>query len=51
MRRSKINNETLERSPRIREKNRHMKSDEKCLFDTYPAQNDTRKTKAMNFKR
>ena len=51
MKKSEINNETFERFSRIREKKRHMRDDEKCLFDTYLTQNDTRKTKAMNCKR
>ena len=51
MKRSEIDNEALERFSRIREKKRHMRGDEECLPDTYPAQNDTRKIKAVKFKR
>ena len=51
MKKSEINNEAFERFSKIREKKRHMRDGEECLFDTYPTQNDTRKTKAVNFKR
>ena len=51
MKKSEINNETLERLSRIKKKKRHMRNDEECLLDTYSTQNDTRKIKAMKFKR
>ena len=51
MKKFEIDNETLERLSKIKKKKRHIRDDEECLFDTYSTQNDTRKTKAMNFKR
>ena len=51
VRRPEIGNEAPGRPPGIREEKGHMRSDGECLPGTYPAQNDTRKIKAVKFKR
>ena len=46
-----IGNEAPGRPPGTREEKGHMGGDGECLPGTYPAQNDTRKIKAVKFKR